>query len=107
MKYIWDEKKHEQACNASFRCQPPLEGPENHIQVPQCSWWSSHLAYVYSESHGFEGHHEMVRWCFAEILRIFWNGDREQVAKAIRELLTFDVPCIGKYRTSSWFSEPT
>lgn len=41
---------------------------------------------------------EMVRWCFAETLRIFWKGtDREQVAKAIRELLTFDVPCIGKF----------
>ncbi len=41
---------------------------------------------------------EMVRWSFAETLRIFWSGtDREQVAKAIRELLTFDVPCIGKF----------
>jgi hypothetical protein len=41
---------------------------------------------------------EMVRWCFAETLRIFWSGsDREQVAKAIRELLTFDVPCIGRF----------
>jgi hypothetical protein len=41
---------------------------------------------------------EMVRWCFADTLRIFWSGvDREQVAKAIRELLTFDVPCIGKF----------
>lgn len=41
---------------------------------------------------------EMVRWCFAEALRMFWAGtDREQVAKAIRELLTFDVPCIGVF----------
>jgi hypothetical protein len=41
---------------------------------------------------------EMVRWSFAETLRIFWKGtDREQIAKAIRELLTFDVPCIGKF----------
>lgn len=41
---------------------------------------------------------EMVRWLFAETLRVFWSGiDREQVAKAIRELLTFDVPCIGKF----------
>jgi hypothetical protein len=41
---------------------------------------------------------EMVRWCFADTLRVFWKGtDREQVAKAIRELLTFDVPCIGKF----------
>jgi hypothetical protein len=41
---------------------------------------------------------EMVRWCFAETLRLFWKGsDREQVAKAIRELLQFDVPCIGRF----------
>jgi hypothetical protein len=41
---------------------------------------------------------EMVRWCFSDTLRKFWSGaDREQVAKAIRELLTFDVPCIGRF----------
>lgn len=40
---------------------------------------------------------ESVRWCMMETLRIFWQGDREKVAKAIRELLQFDVPCIGTY----------
>ena len=41
---------------------------------------------------------EMVRWAFADTLRRFWSGvDREQVAKAVRELLSFDVPCIGKF----------
>jgi len=41
---------------------------------------------------------EMVRWAFADTLRKFWSGvDREQVAKAVRELLSFDVPCIGKF----------
>lgn len=40
---------------------------------------------------------EGVRWCMNELLRIFWNGDREAVAKAIRELLQFDVPCIGVF----------
>jgi len=40
---------------------------------------------------------EAVRWCFSETLRIFWNGDREHVAKEIRELLHFDVPCIGSF----------
>jgi len=40
---------------------------------------------------------ESIRWCMNEMLRIFWNGDRESVAKAIRELLQFDVPCIGLY----------
>lgn len=40
---------------------------------------------------------DMVRWAFAEALRMLWNGDREKVAKAIRELLQFDVPAIGKF----------
>ncbi len=40
---------------------------------------------------------ECVRWCFNETLRIFWNSDKEAVAKAIRELLQFDVPCVGKF----------
>lgn len=40
---------------------------------------------------------EGVRWLFAETLRIWWNSDRELVAKAIRELLQFDVPAVGKF----------
>lgn len=40
---------------------------------------------------------EAVRWCMNEALRVFWSGDREAVARAIRELLQFDVPCIGKF----------
>jgi len=38
---------------------------------------------------------ESVRWCMNEILRVFWMGDREKVAKAIREILQFEVPAIG------------
>jgi hypothetical protein len=40
---------------------------------------------------------ENVRWCLTETLRIFWNGDREAVAKSIRELLQFDVPAVGVF----------
>jgi hypothetical protein len=40
---------------------------------------------------------ESVRWLMNETLRIFWNGDREIVAKAVRELLQFDVPAIGRF----------
>ncbi len=40
---------------------------------------------------------EAVRWVMNEILRIFWRGDREAVAKSIRELLQFDVPAIGVF----------
>ena len=28
---------------------------------------------------------------------LYWNGTRETVAKAIREISQFDVPCIGKF----------
>lgn len=40
---------------------------------------------------------ETVRWSMNETLRIFWNGNRESVARTIRELLQFDVPCIGHF----------
>src|SRR5262245_55886400 len=29
---------------------------------------------------------EGVRWCLNETVRVFWQGDREQAAKAIREI---------------------
>jgi len=40
---------------------------------------------------------ESVRWVFNELLRLFWNSDKEAVAKVIRELLQFDVPCVGVF----------
>lgn len=40
---------------------------------------------------------ESIRWCMNEVLRIFWQGDKEKVAKIIRELLQFDVPSIGQF----------
>ena len=40
---------------------------------------------------------ESVRWTMSESLRVFWQGDREVVAKTIRELLQFDVPCVGQF----------
>lgn len=40
---------------------------------------------------------ESVRWAMVETLRIFWTSDRNAAAKAIQELLRFDVPCIAKY----------
>lgn len=43
---------------------------------------------------------ECVRWVMNELLRIFWGGDREAVAKAIRELLQFDVPAVGEFEGS-------
>jgi hypothetical protein len=40
---------------------------------------------------------EAVRWSMNETLRIFWQGDKEHAAKAIREILQFDVPCVGVF----------
>jgi len=40
---------------------------------------------------------ENVRWSLNETLRIFWRGDRDLVAKTIRELLQFDVPAVGVF----------
>lgn len=40
---------------------------------------------------------EVIRWAMNETLRLFWQGDRDAVAKAIRELLQFDVPCVGVF----------
>ena len=38
---------------------------------------------------------ECVRWCMNETIRRFSLGDPERAAKAIREILQFDVPCVG------------
>lgn len=40
---------------------------------------------------------ENVRWAMNETLRVLGQGDCESIAKAIRELLQFDVPCIGVF----------
>jgi hypothetical protein len=40
---------------------------------------------------------EGSRWVVSEILRIFWTGDRSAVAKAIREIIQYDVPVIGDF----------
>lgn len=38
-----------------------------------------------------------ARWALSEILRIFWTGDRAIVARAIREIIEYDVPIVGDY----------
>jgi len=40
---------------------------------------------------------EAVRWAMNETLRVFWTGMREEAATAIRELLRFDVPAVGRF----------
>lgn len=58
----------------------------------------AHISPTYSPNHMDSKYLiESVRWCMNETLRIFWRGDRETVAKAIRELLQFDVPCVGRF----------
>lgn len=36
----------------------------------------------------------LVRWITAEILRIFWTGDTATIAKAIQEIVRYEVPAI-------------
>lgn len=40
---------------------------------------------------------ENSRWVLGELLRIFWTGDRTKVASAIREILQYEIPVIGKF----------
>lgn len=40
---------------------------------------------------------ENSRWVLSELLRLFWSGDRREVAKAIREILQYQIPAIGRY----------
>ena len=35
-----------------------------------------------------------VRWVMAEILRIFWTGDAREAARAIREIIRYEVPSV-------------
>jgi hypothetical protein len=37
------------------------------------------------------------KWVLSELLRIFWSGDRREVAKAIREFLRYEIPAVGRY----------
>jgi hypothetical protein len=37
------------------------------------------------------------KWALSELLRIFWSGDRKEVAKAIREILRYEIPAVGRY----------
>ncbi len=57
-----------------------------------------HISHTYTPNHmDAKLVVECVRWMLNEMLRIFWNNDREAVAKVIREILQFDVPCVGIY----------
>lgn len=38
-----------------------------------------------------------ARWVLSEMLRVFWTGDRSVVARAIREIIDYDVPVVAEY----------
>lgn len=40
---------------------------------------------------------EDCKWALSELLRIFWSGERKEVARAIREILRYEVPAVGRY----------
>lgn len=57
-----------------------------------------HVSPTYSANHMDARYMmEAVRWAMLETLRIFWTGDRDAAAKAINEMLRFDVPCVGNF----------
>ena len=99
VKYIWDEK------NQNKHLMNPRHDAIHISKVIRTTYkfrsqrGGIHISPKYTPNHmDSKVIMEMVRWAFAETLRVFWKGsDREQVAKAIRELLTFDVPCIGRF----------
>ena len=35
-----------------------------------------------------------VRWVMAELLRVFWKGDKREVGRIIKEILRFDIPAV-------------
>jgi len=37
------------------------------------------------------------RWVLSELLRVFWSGDKVEVAKAIREILQYEIPAVGRF----------
>lgn len=98
-KYVEDEK------NQTIHVIVPRHDPLHVIKVLRTTYkfrsqrGAVHISPTYKPNHmDSKIVIEMVRWCFAETLRLFWKGtDREQIARVIRELLQFDVPCIGKF----------
>ena len=49
---------------------------------------------------------ECCRWVLSEILRIFWDGDAEEVARVIREIVRYEVPAIGEFE-DRWLVQRT
>lgn len=99
VKYIWDEKNQNTHAIIPRYNAIHISRVLRTIYKLRSQRGGVHISPTYEPNHmDSKVIIEMVRWCFAETLRIFWSGsDREQVAKAIRELLTFDVPCIGRF----------
>jgi hypothetical protein len=99
VKYIWDEKNQNNHAIVPRQDANLLSRVLRTIYKFRSQRGGVHVSLTYKPNHmDSKVIIEMVRWCFAETLRMFWRGtDREQVAKAIRELLTFDVPCIAKF----------
>lgn len=40
---------------------------------------------------------ESCKWVLSEILRVFWTRDLQEVAKAVREILRYEIPAVGNY----------
>jgi len=40
---------------------------------------------------------DSCRWILSEFLRLFWKGDRKEVAKLIKQILKYEIPSIKKF----------
>lgn len=49
---------------------------------------------------------DCCRWVLSEVLRIFWTGDAEEVARVIREIVRYEVPAIGEFE-DRWLVQRT
>jgi hypothetical protein len=46
------------------------------------------------------------RWVLSEVLRLFWSGDRTEVARAIREILQYEIPVVGRFGNQRLVQRP-
>jgi hypothetical protein len=46
------------------------------------------------------------RWVLSELLRIFWSGDRKEVGRAIREILQYEIPVVGRFGNQRLVQRP-
>jgi hypothetical protein len=107
-KYVEDEKnQHTHAMN-------PRHDALNVIKVLRTTYkfrsqqGGVHISPTYKPNHmDSKVIVEMIRWCFAETLRLFWKGnDREQVLRQFASCCSSTCRVSANFKIPLWFSEP-